>query len=142
HLVEPLLGVECFKDLLLFRRSHVRHTGNEVGKRRGRVNVFDRGHQFRWRAWQKLQRFARPLSEEAHSSLNVRSHHLRDADFLDAGNKKWAAGDEILDPKSPQTLADHMMRAIGGRDVAQHLSACSYPMQLRRLRIVNSGISL
>ena len=35
-----------------------------------------------------------------------------------------------------------MMRAIGGRDVAQDLSACSYPMQLRRLRIVNGRISL
>src|ERR1700704_4817553 len=137
HLVEALLDVERFKDLLLFRRGHVRYTGDEVGKRRRGGYVFDRGYQFRGRAWQQLQGSACPLLEQPHPSLNLRGHHLRDADLFDAGNKKWMARDEILDAKSPQALTDHVMRAIGGGDVAQPLGACPHPMELARVWVGN-----
>ena len=47
HFVEPLADVDRLQHVLLFRRLGIKDAGNEIGKRGGRIEVFDRGCHFR-----------------------------------------------------------------------------------------------
>src|SRR5262249_33496842 len=92
--------------------------------------------------WQQLKRLPRPFLEKPQASFDFWGHHFRDAYLLDASGEIRIASDELRHAKSPEALANHMMRAISGRDIAQHLGARSHPVQLRRLWIIDGGIGL
>ena len=81
-------------------------------------------------------------ADQPHTRLDLGRHDLGDADLLDARHQERKAAKVLDDAKAPHALGDHMMRAVGGGDVAENLRSGSDPVQLLRRRIFDRRIGL
>ena len=79
---------------------------------------------------------------QAHARLDVGRHDLGDADFLDARDQKRKSVEVLDDAESAHALRDHMMGAVGGGDIAQHLRGSAHGMQLIGSRFLDRRILL
>ena len=142
HFVEPLLDIDRFQHVLFFRRLGVENAGDEIGERRGRIQILDgRGH-LHGHVRHQLDGFAGARSEQADARLDLGRHHLGDADFLDARHQKREPGQVLEHAKAPHALRDHVMRAVGSSDVAQNLRGGPHAVQLLGRRLLDRGIGL
>ena len=142
HLVEALLDVDGLEHFLLFRRLRIDDAGDEVGQRRRQFQAVDRGRHLRRDVRQQLHRLARALADQARARLDLRRHHLGDADLLDPRHQKRIAREEFEHAEAPQALGDHVMSAVGRGDVAQDLRGRPELVELLRRRLVGTGIQL
>ena len=142
HLVEPLADVDRLEHVLLFRRLGVDDAGDEIGKRGGRIQVFDRRRHFRGNVGQELDGFARTGPHEADARLDLGRHHLGEADLLDAGDQERKPGQLLDHAEAPHALHDGVMRPVGGGDVAQDLRRGAHPVQLLQRRLLDRRIDL
>ena len=140
HLVQPLLDVDRLEHVLLFRRFGVEDAGNEIGERGRRIQLLDRGRHLRRNIRQQLDDVLGAPLHQAHARLDVGRHDLGDADFLDARDQERKSG-EILDDAEPaHALGDHMVRAVGSSDIAEHLRGSAHGMQLLGSRLLDRRI--
>jgi hypothetical protein len=89
-----------------------------------------------------LQGLTRAASQQADARLDVRRHHLGGADLLDARGQERKSLKIFDGAKPPHALRDHVVRAVGGGDVAQHLRRGPDRVQLIRPRLFDCRISL
>ena len=60
---------------------------------------------------QQLHRLARALLQQARRAPRSPSHHLGDADLLDARHEKGVARKKLDNAKAAHAAADHVMRS-------------------------------
>ena len=117
-LVEARHQLDRFQDLLLLRRLGIEIGRGEVGQRAGRTGGLDGLAQLRRHLRQQVQHFAHLAlqHEEARLDLGARAGGL---DHVQAArHQERMALDEFGDAEPLHALADHVMRAVGRRDVA------------------------
>ena len=115
QLVQALLDVEGLEQVLLLGRREVGGVGDEIGKRRGRLNLVDGvGKLFRQRRQQR-DRLARPLLQLMHAGGDLGRIDLGLADLVDQGDKEGVAGDELGDAEAPGAARDEVMVAVRRR---------------------------
>jgi hypothetical protein len=89
-----------------------------------------------------LQGLARAASQQADARLDVGRHYLGGADLLDPRDQERKSLKIFDGAKTPHALRDHVVRAIGSGDVAQHLRGGPDRVQLIRPRLVDRSIGL
>ena len=143
HLVQTLLDVDRLQHVLLFRRLGVDDAGDEIGER-GRPNPGCSivAATSRRNVRQQLHDVLGAPLHQAHARLDVGRHDLGDADFLDARDQKRKSVKVLDDAKSAHALRDHMMGAVRGSDIAQHLRGGAHGMQLIGSRFLDRRVLL
>ena len=69
---------------------------------------------------QQLHRLAGALAQQIDAGFDLRCQHLGGGDLLDPRHQERVAGNELDTRKRRIALADDMMGAVGGGDIAQH----------------------
>jgi hypothetical protein len=142
HLVEALLDIERLQDVLLLGGLHVQQAGDEICKRRGRVQAVDRGCELRRHVLQQPDGLACTFPQQVHARLDVRRHDLARADLLDAGDEIGIVRNERDDAEASHAATDHVMRSVRRGDVAQDLRDGPDLVQLLGRRILGSCVGL
>ncbi len=88
-LVETLLDVDGLENFLLLGWLCDDESCDEVGELRPRGEIIDCRRHFAGNIRQQLDRLAGALLEQGDADLDLRRHHLVDADLLDARHLKW-----------------------------------------------------
>src|SRR5712672_1791214 len=88
-LVETLLDVDGLENFLLLGWLCVDESCDEVSELRPRGEIIDCRRHFAGNIRQQLDRLAGALLEQGDADLDLRRHHLVDADLLDARHLKW-----------------------------------------------------
>ena len=142
QLVEPRLEVERLEERLLFLGADVHQAGDEVGEPRGALYALERGHHFFGHLRQQLQYLHRALLEIERAPLDVRVDLLRLLDELHARDGERIAFEELQHAEALHALADRVMRAVGRRDVAQHVGGGADPVQIVGTRLFDFRLAL
>ena len=108
----------------------------------GRIQVLDRGRYLARHVRQQLHDVLGAPLHQAHARLDVGRHDLGDADFLDARDQKRKSVEVLDDAESAHALRDHMMGAVRGGDIAQHLRGGAHGMQLIGSRFLDRRVLL
>jgi hypothetical protein len=141
-IVETLLDVDGLENFLLLGRLCVDEPCDEVGELGRRGEIVDCRRHLARNIGQQLDRLAGALLEQGDANFDLRRHHLIDADLLDARHQKRKARQEFDNAESPRAAADHVMGAVGHRDVAQDLRAGPHAVKLLWRRILDRWVVL
>ncbi len=142
NAVEPGLEIESGQDVLLVRRLQVHEARDDVRQRRDRFNAANGVGQFGGRLRQKLERFHSLLAQVEAAGFDVAIEHGAFLVRFDPRHEKRLLADIVEDGEPLFTLADQMMRAIGGRDEPHDGRRRADLMQSFGLRVLDGGVLL
>ncbi len=142
QFVEPLLHVEGLEQILLLGRRQVDRIGDEIGERRGRLDLFDRvGKLFR-NGRQERDRLTRPLLQLMHARLDLGRVDLGLADLVDEGDEERIVGQELGDAEAARASRHHVVAAVRRRHIAQDFRHRADATDVVRARCVDRGVLL
>ena len=142
QLVQALLDVEGLEQVLLLGRREVGGIGDEIGKRRRRLNlVYGVGKLFRQRRQQR-DRLARPLLQLMHAGGDLGRIDLGLANLIDQGDKEGVARHEFGDAEAAGAARDEVMAAVLRGHVAQDFGDRADAMEVLGPRRVDGRVVL
>ena len=142
HLVQARLQVEGFQQRLLFLERDVDHAGNEIGELRRAVHALQCGRKLGGNLRQHLKNLDGTLLERSPAAFDLRVEALRVVDVVDARDGERVVVQELQHAEAPQALADDVVHALGGRDIAQHARTRANPVQVVGPWVVGIGLAL
>ena len=141
HLVHPCGEIDRLQDLLLLLGRDVHIGGGQVGELGGR-GVLDRHHQLLRRLRQELDGFERLTLQVEEAGLHLGGAGVGFGDGGDARHRERGARQKVEDTEALDALADDMVGAVGGGDVAHDIGQRADAVKILGAGIGGLGVAL